>query len=110
MVKQVEELDAIFSSLADKTRRDILERVAQKEHTVGELVINYDISFPAISKHLKVLEKARLIQRRKQGKQHFVKLSPTALKSADDYLERYRLIWQSRVNKLENLINDTNER
>ncbi len=104
MVEYVSELDTVFGSLADPTRRDILARVAQAEHSVGELVAQYDISFAAVSRHLKVLERARLIVKRKEGKKHMVSLAPHALKSADEYLEQYRQMWQSRYDKLERLL------
>lgn len=106
MVEYVSELDTIFGSLADPIRRDILGRVAQAELSVGELVQKYEISFAAISRHLKVLEKAKLITKRKEGKKHMVSLAPYALKSADEYLEQYRARWQSRFDKLEMLINE----
>jgi len=100
------QLDSIFSSLADPIRRDILFRVSQAEYSVGELVKNYDISFAAISKHLKVMEGAKLITKRKEGKKHMVSLAPGALMSADEYLEQYRQMWQSRYNKLDAIINE----
>ncbi len=106
MVEYVSELDMIFGSLSDPTRRDILARVARAEFSVGELVRFYDISFAAISKHLKVLEQAKLIIKRKEGKKQMVTLAPGALKSADDYLEQYRRMWQSRYDKLEKLLNE----
>lgn len=98
------QLDAIFSSLADPTRRDILERVAKEEHTVSELVAQYEISFPAISKHLKVLEKAHLIIKRKEGRTYLITIAPGALKTAEEYLEQYRQMWQSRHDKLEKIL------
>ncbi|HEY0964956.1 MAG TPA: metalloregulator ArsR/SmtB family transcription factor [Candidatus Saccharimonadales bacterium] len=100
------QLDSIFNSLADPIRRDMLQRVAKYEHSVGELVACYDVSFAAISKHLKVLEKAQLIYKRKEGKKHMVSLAPGALASADEYLEQYRSMWQSRYDKLDALINE----
>jgi DNA-binding transcriptional ArsR family regulator len=104
MVEQTLDLDTIFSSLADPTRRDILARVAGGEFSVSELVARYDMSFAAISKHLKVLERARLITKRKEGKKHMVSLAPGALQGADDYLEQYRMMWQSRHDKLDVLL------
>ena len=104
MVKRSETLNLIFASLADPTRRDMLERVAKREYSVGELVQEYDISFAAVSKHLKVLEGARLISKRKEGKRHIVTISPSALQTADTYLEKYRQLWQGRYNKLETLL------
>lgn len=106
MVEYTFQLDSIFGSLADGTRRDILQRVARAEYSVGELVAHYDMSFAAISKHLKVLEAANLIRKRKEGKKHMVSLAPGALKSADEYLEQYRQMWQQRFNQLEALIKE----
>lgn len=106
MVEYTYQLDSIFNSLADPTRRDILARVARAEYSVGELVAQYDISFAAISKHLKVLEDACLIRKRKEGRKRMVSLAPGALKSADEYLEQYREMWQSRYDKLDALLNE----
>lgn len=106
MVEYISELDLTFASLADPIRRDILERVARAEYSVGELVKQYEVSFAAISKHLKVLERAKLISKRKEGKKHMVALAPGALQSADEYLEQYRQMWQSRFDKLESLLNE----
>lgn len=106
MVEYSLRLDTIFGSLADPTRRDIIARVAQKEYSVGELVSNYDISFAAISKHLKVLEAAQLITKRKKGKKQLVTLAPNALKSADEYLEQYRQTWEGSYNKLDTLLKE----
>lgn len=106
MVEQTMHLDAIFSSLADPTRRDILSRVAQAELSVGELVDKYHVSFAAISKHLKVLERANLITKRKEGNKHMVTLAPHALKSADAYLEQYRQMWEQRFIKLDELLKE----
>lgn len=106
MVEQALQLDRIFQSLSDPTRRDILRRVMQRELSVGELVEKYEMSFAAISKHLKVLENAKLVQKRREGKKYMVALMPDALETADDYLEQYRLLWQSRHDKLEKLLKE----
>ena len=106
MVEYTFQLDDIFGCLADPTRRDILSRVARAELSVGELVKKYDVSFAAISKHLKVMEKAQLVVKRKEGKKQMVSLAPGALQSADEYLEQYRAMWQSRYDKLERLIKE----
>ena len=106
MVEYTLQLDSIFHSLADPTRRDLLDRVSRREHSVGELVKHYDVSFAAISKHLKVLEKAKLVIKRKEGKKQMVAVSPAGLKEADEYLEQYRRMWQGRYDKLEALINN----
>lgn len=99
-------LDSIFHSLSDPIRRDILHRVSASDHSVTELVSHYHISFAAISKHLKVLEKSKLITKRKEGKKHMIVLSPNALQTADEYLEKYRQMWQSRHDKLEALLQE----
>jgi len=106
MVEYIAPLDTIFHALSDPTRRDILNRVAASELSVGELVEKYKVSFAAISKHLKVLEGARLVRKRKEGRKYMVTLAPEALKSADDYLEQYRLCWESRYNKLDMLLKE----
>lgn len=106
MVEHTFQLDSIFGSLADPTRRDILARVARAEYSVGELVAFYDVSFAAISKHLMVLEDACLIRKRKEGRKQMVSLAPGALKSADEYLEQYRRMWQGRYDKLETLLSE----
>jgi DNA-binding transcriptional ArsR family regulator len=106
MVEYTFPLDSIFSSLADPTRRDILSKVAFREYSVGELVAYYHVSFAAISKQLKVLEEACLIRKRKEGRKQMVSLAPGALKSADEYLEQYRMTWQSRYDKLETLLSE----
>ena len=104
MVEYTLQLDSIFSSLADPIRRDMLERVSRTEHSVGELVAHYDISFAAISRHLKVMERAQLIRKRKEGKKHMVFIAPGALTRADEYLEQYRRLQQSRYEKLNKVI------
>jgi DNA-binding transcriptional ArsR family regulator len=104
MVEYSLQLDSIFASLADPTRRDILARVARAELSISELVQEYDMSFAAVSKHLKIMEHARLIVKRREGKKQMVSLAPDALMSADEYLEQYRQMWQSRYDKLDKII------
>lgn len=105
MVEYSLSLDSIFGSLADPTRRDILRRVSQKKQTVGEIAHHYDLTFAAVAKHLKVLEKARLITKQRRGKEQVVSISPKAFFEADDHLKNYQRIWEERVNRLEQLIN-----
>ena len=101
MIERNARLDSIFGSLADTTRRDILRRVAGRELSVGEIASSYDISLAAVSKHLFVLEKARLVTKRREGKMQLVALSPAALSDAAEHLEWYRDIWESRLDRLE---------
>jgi DNA-binding transcriptional ArsR family regulator len=104
MVKYQSQLDSVFHSLADPTRRDILKRVATRELSVGEIASPYHMSFAAISKHLKVLEEAELISKRREGKQHFVQASPLAFEKAMHYLEQYRHMWEERFSRLDALL------
>lgn len=106
MVEYTLQLDSVFGSLSDPVRRDILLRVSKCELSVGEVVRHYDISFAAVSKHLKVLERARLINKRKEGRKYMVALRPETLKEADEYLEQYRRMWQSRYDKLDSLLKE----
>lgn len=98
------QLNTVFHSLSDPIRRDILRRVARREMSVGQLAELYGVSFAAVSKHLQVLEKARLIKKRKEGRSNMISLEPKTLKEADAYLEQYRLMWQGRYKKLDSLL------
>jgi DNA-binding transcriptional ArsR family regulator len=89
-------LSATFSALADPTRRAILARLALGETSVSELAKPFDISGPAISKHLKVLERAGLIARGREAQWRPCRIEHAALKSVDDWLDRYRRLWEER--------------
>jgi DNA-binding transcriptional ArsR family regulator len=106
MVEYTITLDSIFSSLADPTRRDILKRLINQELTIGELAKPYDLSFAAISKHIKVLEKAQLIIKKRRGKEQMVSVVPYALKDAADYLDNYRMLWDERFQSLDKLLKE----
>jgi DNA-binding transcriptional ArsR family regulator len=99
-------LDMIFGSLADPTRRDILDRLRYGELNVGEVAEPYHMSLPAISKHLKILEQARLIRKRKDGKERIVALEPTAMRQAADYVRQYEQMWNERFNRLDKLLKE----
>jgi DNA-binding transcriptional ArsR family regulator len=96
-----EELDLIFGALADATRRGIVERLAAGEVTVTELAAPYSISLPAISRHLKVLERASLITRSQQGRWRLARLSPTSLASATTWLAQQERLWVERFDRLD---------
>src|ERR1700734_4113880 len=104
MVDNQTRLDSVFASLADPTRRDILKRVSRKELSVGDIAKSYDLTLQAISKDLAVLEKAKLVRKRRRGREQFVSLSPAALKDADTYLEKYRELWEERLDRLEEFL------
>jgi DNA-binding transcriptional ArsR family regulator len=94
-------LDRTFSALADPTRRAILARLALGEITVGELAEPFNMSLPAISQHLNVLERAQLIVRERQGQHRRCRLDPRGLKTASQWLEFYRDFWTGAFDRLE---------
>lgn len=98
------DLDATFSALADSTRRAILERLTTGEASVTELAEPFDISLPAVSRHLKVLERARLIERRRDAQWRWCRLRPEPLRQAADWIRQYRRFWQQQLNSLERWI------
>ena len=101
MVESDTKLDTIFHSLADPTRRDILRRLRPREQSIGELAQHYDLTFAAVSKHLQVLERAKLVRKRRRGREQRVELSPAGLRRADTYLEQYRKLWEEKLDRLE---------
>lgn len=103
-------LSATFSALADPTRRAILARLALGETSVGELAEPFDMSLPAISKHLKVLEHAGLITRGREAQWRPCKLEPAALKPIDEWLEEYRRLWNQRLDRLEDYLKELQAR
>jgi DNA-binding transcriptional ArsR family regulator len=99
-------LSARFAALADPTRRAILTRLALGETSVTELAEPFDMSLPAVSKHLKVLERAGLIARGREAQWRPCRIVPEGLKSIDDWLETYRRLWDARLDRLEDYLND----
>lgn len=100
-VKREEELDVLFRALADPTRRAMLRRLADRSMTVGELAEPFDISKPSISKHLKVLERAKLLQRHVDGRVHHCYLVAGPLSEAAAWLEYYEKFWGEKLDSLE---------
>jgi DNA-binding transcriptional ArsR family regulator len=99
-------LDRTFSALADPTRRAIVARLADGEATVSELAAPFDMSLPAVSKHLKVLERAGLITRGRRAQWRPCRLEPEALKEASDRLEDYRRLWEVRLDRLDEYLRE----
>jgi DNA-binding transcriptional ArsR family regulator len=99
-------LDQTFAALADPTRRAILARLANGEASVSELAQPFDMSLPAISKHLKVLERAGMITRGRDAQFRPCRLEPRALKAASDWLESYRIFWEQSLNNLEDYLKE----
>jgi DNA-binding transcriptional ArsR family regulator len=100
----IDRLSATFSALADPTRRAILARLALGQTSVSELAEPFDISGPAISRHLKVLERAGLIARGREAQWRPCRIELKALKGVDGWLEEYRKLWEQRLDRLENYL------
>jgi DNA-binding transcriptional ArsR family regulator len=98
---RTQKLDAVFSALADPTRRKILRQLADRSLTVSELAAPHRMSLPAVSKHLSVLERARLLTRRRQGRHLIVQLQPEPLKEAAAHVEFYRRFWNEKLDALQ---------
>lgn len=104
MVEHVDELDAVFGSLSDSTRRDILKRISKHSMTVGEIAKHYALTFAAVAKHVDVLERARLVNKTRRGREQIVTLAPKALAAASGYLENYRQLWENRLDSLDSYL------
>ena len=101
MVKyQSQDLDAVFSALGDPTRWAILARLALGEASVGDLAAPHEMSLPAVSKHLRVLERAGLVQRTPEGRISRCTLDASPLREAADWVEHYRAFWEGRLDAL----------
>ncbi len=99
-------LDAIFSALADPTRRAILSELATGEATVKELAAPFDMSQPAVSKHLKVLERAGLIERAIDRQRRPARLKAEPMAAAVDWLEEFKAFWSSSFDQLDGLLEE----
>lgn len=99
-------LDATFSALADPTRRAILARLASGETSVSELAEPFEMSLPAISKHLKVLQRAGLIERGREAQWRPCRLAAGPLKDASDWLDHYRRFWEEAFDRLEDYLRE----
>jgi DNA-binding transcriptional ArsR family regulator len=104
------QLDKTFAALSDPTRRAIVERLADGEASVTELAAPFAMSLPAVSKHLKVLEKAGLISRGRKAQWRPCRLEPEPLKEASDWLEEYRRLWEERLDRLDEYLRTLQEK
>jgi DNA-binding transcriptional ArsR family regulator len=100
-------LDAIFSALSDATRRAILARLAKGDLTVGELAEPFDMSLPAVSKHLRVLERAGLLVQEKDGRIRRCHLNAEPLKTAAQWINFYRQFWEDQFGQLAAFLEET---
>jgi DNA-binding transcriptional ArsR family regulator len=110
MVNNQEALDSTFAALSDATRRGILARLAGGEASVTELAKPYDMSLPAVSKHLRVLESAGLVARSKDGRVHRCRLEAAPMKSAAEWIAHYRQFWEAQLDSLQCYLENSTEK
>ncbi len=110
MVKYTANLDATFSALGDPIRRAIVARLSRGECSVTNLAQPFDVSLPAISKHLRVLEKAGLLARRREGRVHRCRLVTRPLKDAEEWIVRYRQFWEQRLDALSEYLEESRKK
>ncbi|MGA3299681.1 MAG: metalloregulator ArsR/SmtB family transcription factor [Candidatus Acidiferrales bacterium] len=110
MVNNQQALDSTFAALSDATRRGILARLAGGEASVTELAKPYDMSLPAVSKHLRVLESAGLVARSKDGRVHRCRLQAAPMKSAADWIAHYRQFWEAQLDSLQRYLENSTEK
>lgn len=106
MTTQPDPLSATFSALADPTRRAILARLSRGEATVTELAAPFDLSLPAISKHLKVLQRAGLIEQGRQAQWRPCRLRPERLRDVADWIGEYRRLWEASFDRLDEYLRE----
>src|SRR5262249_44809958 len=109
MVKYTPRLNELFAALADPTRRRILEHLATGTQCVTELAEPHDMSLPAVSKHLRVLEDAGLIRRQRNGRVHQLKLEAAPMREASQWIEKYRQFWEGSLDALADYLEKTNK-
>lgn len=106
---QLDQLDNVFASLGDPTRRDMLKRIGNRSMNIGQIAQHYSISFAAVAKHVDVLARARLVTKTRRGKEQLVTLNPAPLAAASDYIEQYRDMWEQRLDSLGRYLNKTQD-
>ena len=103
---QTDTLSATFAALADPTRRAILAKLAAGDASVTELAQPFDMSLPAVSKHLKVLERAGLVARSREAQWRPCRLQPAPLKDVSKWVDRHRQLWEERCDRLDDLLRE----
>src|SRR5690606_10248637 len=99
-------LDLTLGALADPTRRAILARLSEGETRVTDIAAPFDMSLNAVSKHIRVLERARLVRRRRAGREHFLSFNRGPLDEAAEWIEAQRALWTHRLDKLDSLLRE----
>lgn len=103
-------LNRTFAALSDPTRRRILEHLSQGERCVTELAEPFKMSLPAVSKHLRALERAGLVRRRRRGRVHWLKLEAQPLQQAQEWIESYRRFWEESLDRLDAYLQELQEK
>ena len=98
------DLDRVFHALADPTRRAILKDLTRRERAITEVARPFRISLAAVSKHVKVLELAKLVERRRHGSFSYLRLNGDAMRTADEWLQHYKQFWEQRLDALEEFL------
>jgi DNA-binding transcriptional ArsR family regulator len=109
MVKHLATLDGVFGALSDPVRRHIIERLAFGELTAGAIAADFSISQPAVSKHLKVLERSGLVKRKIVGREHHLRLAPRAMQTAAQWIDRQQAFWNASFDRLDALLEQSTE-
>lgn len=109
MVKHTVALDDVFGALSDPVRRSIVERLTRGELTAGTIAAGFSISQPAVSKHLKVLERSGLVKRTVVGREHHLRLAPRAMQTASQWLDRQQAFWNASLDRLEHFLEHASE-
>ena len=107
---EIDPLDQVFKALADKSRREIVHRLARTEQTINEISDGFTMTLAAVSKHIKVLENAKIVKRRVVGRTHYISLVPERLTGALDWISIYKNFWSERFVKLESIIEENNKK
>ena len=107
MGQDSERTDQVFAALGDATRRDVLRRAAQGEHSVSQLARHYPMSFAAVQKHVAVLERAGLVVKRRSGREQLVRTDLATIRAARDQLEAFEQLWRDRLDRFGDVLAET---
>jgi len=110
VILMTSKLDMVFSALSDPKRRKILEILNHEDSTLLAITSSFDISFQAISKHLKILEQARLITKQKQGKYYVCSYNPETLTTAIDWISKHHKFWQNNFDRLADFLDEPKDK
>jgi len=102
--------DRVFHALADTTRRDILKRSLQSENSVSTLALNYPMSFAAVQKHVAILERAKLVTKRRRGREQLVRGDDATIRYAFELLQKFETVWQDRIDRFGDILTDNQRR